>query len=37
MMNFFRSTQQKKVFKLLESHGFNSKDFKEFKIGDLAK
>jgi hypothetical protein len=37
MKNLFRSTQLKKVFKLLESHGFNSRDFEDYKIADLAK
>jgi hypothetical protein len=36
-MSIFKSKHEKVVFKLLEDNGFNNNDFKQFKIGDIAR
>lgn len=33
----FRSKDQKTVHKLLEDNGFYNNDFKQFKLGDVAR
>ena len=37
MLGIFKSKHEKIVYKLLEENGFNNNDFRQFKIGDLAR